>query len=861
MRRGDFGIIDAAMVESVQCVAMWALLAGAGAMFLAYLTLRFGPCAVRFIDDVFRHYIALPFLGKVLLPVFFGIALVYGSTKTNGVYRSGLMMLTPRNDVAQVWQSVGANVVRAEVLYRCGATEDALCLPFDEGFVFPDGTNHLDRVVVLSSGEVRRSLQDRDALVRFGERLWSRPYVSELTAEHTPSNSCRIVWQDFYANGDTNLPRTVSAELFRNGDLAVGESGEVILVPREIPFPHDGFGQDDDWVRANFTNADEILSVGYADWVDGQVGVDLENGLYKFTAIFPDVPPEATRLWVGDKEVCVTNAGEYVFLLEKGVEYGFGTEPYDDAVEYTMQDDVAPSAPVFAAWWWEDDTHGEWTVDGGWHWIDTPSVWGFGACLWMPKFQATPAMGHLGPGDSPRVFTAVLGDYAYAQNVRYHWSSTDPNVVISSPNARETEIGVDTMPLWRDSSVRVTAAFGTNVFESVCRFNYGEHEYPQVRVVIAAPDAVLLNSNAVDSAKIARGSVSFTSDVETNGTLTLHCSSGGNRIRLTSPDGVGLSWSVTGGETYELSIEGVATSAVLGDVVLDAVFVPDGGAEPAADTAALTVVEVGNVMLPGAPNDGLVISTGTSVAFDMDVHPVGAEGLLSVIYCVRRLRGDGSYTGWEYAAGNYWGTDAIYNPSAGGIYQVQAFAGLGWGAEDVRFYLWEDYSDYVYGIKVPGDMKAFGVCDEEWQKSVRNSAKGYLGDASYAYASTVGAYGGFSAVGGDSWKCNIFVAHRLFDCQLPVPIVHHGRFGYKDWPPLANEWGNGSFEILNWEILGLAEFPQPGMVIIQPSVGPNGHMGIMDFDGMAISAQANGVTRASNAVKWKPLVCRIYKEK
>ena len=96
--------------------------------------------------------------------------------------------------------------------------------------------------------------------------------------------------------------------------------------------------------------------------------------------------------------------------------------------------------------------------------------------------------------------------------------------------------------------------------------------------------------------------------------------------------------------------------------------------------------------------------------------------------------------------------------------------------------------------------------------------------------------------------------------MLPVPVVHHGRLGNKDWPPLANEWGNDSFEILNWEILELLEFPQPGMVVVQPSAGPNGHMGIMDFDGMAISAQAQGVTRASNAAKWKPLVCRTYKE-
>lgn len=63
-----------------------------------------------------------------------------------------------------------------------------------------------------------------------------------------------------------------------------------------------------------------------------------------------------------------------------------------------------------------------------------------------------------------------------------------------------------------------------------------------------------------------------------------------------------------------------------------------------------------------------------------------------------------------------------------------------------------------------------------------------------------------------------------------------------------------------WKTLALTEFPQPGMVVVQPATGPNGHMGIMDFDGMAISAQTHGVTRASNAAVWRPLVCRAYKE-
>ena len=111
-----------------------------------------------------------------------------------------------------------------------------------------------------------------------------------------------------------------SIELFRNGDIAITTNGVTELRPRELPFPRDGYGQDDEWVTANFTNATEILAVGYPQWVDAQVGEGLTNGLYKFTATVPDDPPETIQLVVGDYSVAVTNAGEYVFLLEKGVE-------------------------------------------------------------------------------------------------------------------------------------------------------------------------------------------------------------------------------------------------------------------------------------------------------------------------------------------------------------------------------------------------------------------------------------------------------------------------------------------------------------------------------------------------------------
>ena len=739
--------------------------------------------------------------------------------------------------------------------------------PNNQTMSFPFGTNEYDSVWAFTWGKIRFELGNTNTeIVAVGAPMSAVPYRSRLWSAADTNRARVVTWENFVlgrerlsAPAGESAGGTVNAqiELRSTGDF-ITRSNEVETVYRRIDdFDWDGDGilnwsdWNPYWYDGDYTGQEDW----WLEYVDEMVGSGLENGYYKLTATFPQEGFRRTVLTVGWEEIVVAEPGEYVFLLEKGEDYEFDIEPFSPDVSFEVVDDIPILSPQMSSYWgwgwWMN-----WTIDGGSLNFTVPSFNRPGYCCWMPTFQATPPMSHLGPGDSPQTFTAVLTDYAYSQSVEYYWYSDDWNVDISDPYSEETDIDVCEMPRWRSSSVTVMATFGNHTLESTCSFTYGEHETPQTTLELSAPDALLLNSNNVDSAKIGQVDVTFIPDIPTNGTLLLYCIDGAARVRLIGS----CSRSVTGEESFSVDVEGVRTSEVLDDVTLCATFTPEGGGEPLSAQSSLTVVQVNDVVLPGAPNDGLVISTGTSVALDLELFPEGADELLSVIYRVRRLRGNGTYTDWEYAAGNYGGTGAIYNPSEGGIYQVQALAGLGWGAEEERYYRWQDYSDYVHGVKVLGEMKAFGVCDSEWQKSVRNSAKSYLGDSSYGFASTVGAHGGFSAVRSDSWKCNIFVAHRLVDCMLPVPVVHHGRLGNKDWPPLANEWGNDSFEILNWEILELLEFPQPGMVVVQPSAGPNGHMGIMDFDGMAISAQAQGVTRASNAAKWKPLVCRTYKE-
>ena len=165
-----------------------------------------------------------------------------------------------------------------------GAFDDSLWLDFEDGFVFPEGTNHLEGVEVLASGEIWRTPFDTNAVATIGAAVSIVPGLSSFAYEHTPSNSYRFVWTDAAINRDTNNLFSAALELFRNGDWCVTTNGTARWGQRALPFPHNGFGQDDEWVAANFTNATEILAVGYQQWVDAQVGEGLTNGLYKFTA-------------------------------------------------------------------------------------------------------------------------------------------------------------------------------------------------------------------------------------------------------------------------------------------------------------------------------------------------------------------------------------------------------------------------------------------------------------------------------------------------------------------------------------------------------------------------------------------------
>ena len=415
-------------------------------------------------------WLALPLLWKIVLPVVFaGVsapALFKGDDDKEselqkleycqeifaaGVYftpevAEALMANNPENLVNPVQTQSSTQTsqiverVEIEDWHRNGAWKykDAK-IEFKHGFLFPFGTNHLSSAVVVSQGRVGSSYFDAEGFVSLGAKVAMFSGESRFASEYKSSSvpgrdSYSFVWENVFVNRIRSQPMNARIELFRNGDISITTNGVVQTIPRELPFAHDGFGQAAEWVSANFTNATEILSCGYAQWVDEQVGVGLTNGLYKLTVTVPDTPLETTQLKVGDYSVAVTNAGEYVFLLEKGLEYPLSVFP-ETATNfvYSVTDDLAAVWNRRSGNLAEQEEYGVWSECNN-EWVIVPPHEGKGIesfVMYNPKIKVEPKSWRPSWVDSTRTFTAVVTDVRPYRRVAYQWSCSGADVDIS----------------------------------------------------------------------------------------------------------------------------------------------------------------------------------------------------------------------------------------------------------------------------------------------------------------------------------------------------------------------------------------------------------------------------------------------
>ena len=564
---------------------------------------------------------AVPMIVKALFLICGVSFYLHGSLKTNNTTNAASTMMFAARPSVQTTGFINQTEMYVNAWNATGVWEDSFWCRFENDFVFPFGTNHLTGVEVLAWGEIWSTHRKDAVLAELGEKVAIGRGISRFSCEYfaaSETNEAKYVysWYNGLVNRETNSVVNGQIELRRSGDILVATNGVERLVPRQLPFEHNGFGQDSEWVAANFTNANEILSVGYSQWVDDQVGVDLTNGLYKLTVTVPDKPLETTQLKVGDYSVAVTNAGEYVFLLEKGITYPLSVFPKTATnFLYAAVDDLEGNSQNYnQARFAFPEQYGEWSEDVGDAVIIRPLRDANGSMLFKPILSVSPKRWNPSWQNRSCVFTAELKDVRHYIPRTYRWYSSGADVEIKNPTGETTEIVCkfpygesDMISLWLEATVvneRMEVGFRCPVSRNAgC--DYKEYwkdgaitnSLPSEVSVSAVPEVLIFDMGNTDE---LRADIACLYQVHNAGRITLNIENGSNCV-VKDFDGNliqdGFSWDVeenSKGAKY-FSVKGINKSSLATGTVFRATYTADSSSEDVVDSVRVAMYQVNTV--------------------------------------------------------------------------------------------------------------------------------------------------------------------------------------------------------------------------------------------------------------------------
>lgn len=226
-------------------------------------------------------------------------------------------------------------------------------------------------------------------------------------------------------------------------------------------------------------------------WVNAQVGVAQTNGYYKFVASFPTAPATNTVLRVGNRRVLISAAGEYSFLMEKGLRYEFGTAPYCANVTYSVCDDLSDEG---ISQFGNGRAIGDWSISGGERNISNPTEENLlGFVELFPVFQASPNVGTFYHEDFPLRFSAQLEDCPHPERVAYNWRVNGEGFTyqVIAGNVLIVNADSNTGLL----SIQAEAVYEGRTFISGLRERSWADEVSQVSFRLTAPELVFLNDD------------------------------------------------------------------------------------------------------------------------------------------------------------------------------------------------------------------------------------------------------------------------------------------------------------------------------------------------------------------------------
>lgn len=251
-----------------------------------------------------------------------------------------------------------------------GAWRDWVAVEFPDGFSFPSGFERLSGVTLHSVGEVTGIAATRTSPLRVAALpalLSLEPGVSSVTHGLTPSNSYRFAWSAAHPDRMTTNTVDAAIELFANGAIATmiddhSTPSPYINTPAPVAPGVFGTGQDANWVRGNFallqsfdpalTNVNQILDVGYRNWVEAWLGVNQCNGRNMVDVGVFDLPDDGAPFYLvcGDFKVQVTVTGSYRFPIAGSTRHMVRTYPDARPISLTYDDGMRGDGETMQVW-------------------------------------------------------------------------------------------------------------------------------------------------------------------------------------------------------------------------------------------------------------------------------------------------------------------------------------------------------------------------------------------------------------------------------------------------------------------------------------------------------------------------------
>ncbi|MBQ7188876.1 MAG: hypothetical protein IJR99_05610, partial [Kiritimatiellae bacterium] len=543
--------------------------------------------------------------------------------------------------------------------------------PLDLGdFAFPFGTGVVRRLDVLSGGMVESLPRQRvgcayhslmsicaareyaSIVPRVG-RFW---WAETARSASGPYQGKVLTWENVYAGRDRTGQYNAQIELRGDGNFITRSNDVERVYRRVLPFDIDNDGlpntidpapetpivpaawnQSEEWAAAAFpSNAAEIAAMGgYAGWVAAR-GAEPERRFVSLSLAFDDGSAWPTLLNFGDIPVVADGGAELSFAIDCGAKVPFSlTSGRFGSVTVSATDPPTRSGEGLTTTESSEFQgnygypHERTVNDVKVHLDDPRSGW---LCRTASVSIDGDEVSHLFPGGTVELTASVTNCHPDAY-LGCTWYGGD-GITFSAPNSLSTTVTYDSTSTveWATNSIDLITQFVGYTLTNHVHFTVGTTNEPNTELSISCPHVMFLNdlSNGKRAERVYSVSLMLSGPHGIGGNVSISSVSGAE-LRLFYDDALlepatnSISFHVPDDGLYETTTNLYLACTTLGNGMLRAEIVLDGGATKTAVAACRVIEPLRRFVMTEQTSDGSFFNPsclvwGTNAALKVGVN-------------------------------------------------------------------------------------------------------------------------------------------------------------------------------------------------------------------------------------------------